>query len=147
MFGEDKGGEIWLTVFWFEGRIFREGEVGGMAGGAICVEVRLEVVLEVRRGDEAKGRGEGGTEFKSGAMILGGSLFEEDTRGRWTCSDRIREGSCPLPVALLTRPPPRPFNVVAWRYETKGADAISLVVAMFDWQGHVQPFTLGVQPR
>lgn len=129
-----------MTVFWFEGRIFREGEVGGIAGGAICVEVRLEVVLEVRRGDEAKGRGEGGTEFKSGAMILGESLFEEDTRGCWNCSDRIQEGSCqpgPLPVALLTRTPSRPFNVVALRYETKGAGAISLVVAMFDWQGHV----------
>jgi hypothetical protein len=82
MFGEDKGGEIWLTAFWFEGRMFREGEVGGIAGGAICVDVRLEVVLEVRRGDEAKGRGEGGTEFKSGAMVLGESLLE-DRRCLW----------------------------------------------------------------
>lgn len=49
--------------------MFREGEVGGRGGGAICWEVRLEVVLEVRRGDEARGRGEGGTELRSGAMI------------------------------------------------------------------------------
>jgi hypothetical protein len=33
------------------------------------VEVRLEVVLDVRRGDEARGLGEGGTEFKSGAIL------------------------------------------------------------------------------
>jgi hypothetical protein len=39
-----------------------------MVGGAICCDVRLEVVLEVRRGEEARGRGEGGTELRSGAM-------------------------------------------------------------------------------
>ena len=33
------------------------------------MEVRLEVFLEVRRGDEAKGRGDGGIVFKSGAML------------------------------------------------------------------------------
>lgn len=82
--GEDKGGGIWLTACWFEGRMFREGAVGEVAVGevacgAIWVEVRLEVVLEVRRGDEAKGRGEGGTEFKSGAMALGEGLCENDS--------------------------------------------------------------------
>jgi len=56
--------------------MFKDGEVGGIAGGAICVEVRLEVVLEARSGDEANGRGEGGTEFKSGAMILAEKLLE-----------------------------------------------------------------------
>jgi hypothetical protein len=58
-----------LTALWFEGRIFKDGEVGGIVGGAIWVEVRLEVVLDVRRGDEARGLGEGGTEFKSGAIL------------------------------------------------------------------------------
>lgn len=67
--GEARGGDIWLTALWFEGRILKKGEEGGRAGGGICCEVRLEVVLEVRRGEEAKGRGEGGTLFRSGAMI------------------------------------------------------------------------------
>jgi hypothetical protein len=49
--------------------MFSDGEVGGIEGGAICVEVRLEVLLEVRRGDEARGRGEGGIVFRSGAMV------------------------------------------------------------------------------
>lgn len=69
MLGEAKGGDVWLTVLWFEGRMLKEGEEGGIAGGGICWEVRLEVVLDVRRGDEAKGRGDGGTLFRSGAMI------------------------------------------------------------------------------
>ena len=49
--------------------MFKDGEVGGIAGGCICWEVLLEVVLDVRRGEEARGRGDGGTEFKSGAML------------------------------------------------------------------------------
>jgi len=48
-----------------------EGEDGGRGGGAICWEVRLEVVLDVRCGDPAGGLGEGGTELRSGAMIGG----------------------------------------------------------------------------
>lgn len=44
-----------------------EGE--GRAGGGIAWDGRLEVVLEVRRGDGAMGRGDGGTELRSGAMI------------------------------------------------------------------------------
>jgi hypothetical protein len=62
--GEAKGGDIWLIVLWFEGRIFREGETGVRRGGCICWDVRREAVLEA-----PKGRGEGGTEFRSGAMI------------------------------------------------------------------------------
>ena len=49
--------------------MLKEGEDGGRGGGGICWEVLLEVVLEVRRGDAARGRGEGGTELRSGAMI------------------------------------------------------------------------------
>jgi hypothetical protein len=33
--GDAKGGEVWLTALWFEGRIFKDGEVGGIVGGAI----------------------------------------------------------------------------------------------------------------
>ena len=54
-----------------------DGEVRGRGGGAICCEVRLEVVLDVRRGDEARGRGEGGTVLRSGAMVLSGWLSQE----------------------------------------------------------------------
>jgi len=68
MLGEAKG-EIWLMAFWFDGRIFKEGEVGGIVDGAICVDVRLEFVLEVRRGEDS-GRGDEGTVFRSGGMAL-----------------------------------------------------------------------------
>jgi hypothetical protein len=61
----ERGRGIWLTALWFEGRMFSEGEVGGSIDGAICCEVRLEVVL----GEAIIGRGEGGTEFRSGAMF------------------------------------------------------------------------------
>lgn len=69
------------------------GEVGGRGGGAICCEVRLEVVLDVRRGDEARGRGEGGTVLRSGAMVLSGMLSQEVTEdvvieGRETCREK-----------------------------------------------------------
>lgn len=63
-----------MITLWFEGRIFREGEIGP-AGGPICCEARLEAVLELRRGDEARGLGDGGTEFKSGAILLLGTIW------------------------------------------------------------------------
>jgi hypothetical protein len=51
----------------------RAGEDSGIVGGGGIWEVRLEVGLDVRRGDvpleEAKGRGEGGTLFRSGAIL------------------------------------------------------------------------------
>jgi hypothetical protein len=58
--------------------MFNEGEVGGIEGGAIWVEVRLEVFLGVRRGTEGSGRGEGGIVFRSGAMasVVGCSTGE-----------------------------------------------------------------------
>lgn len=65
-----------MTAFWFEGRILKDGEVGGRGGGAICCEVLLEVVLEVRRGDEARGLGDGGTELRSGAIFRELNVFE-----------------------------------------------------------------------
>jgi hypothetical protein len=46
MFGEANGGDVWLIALWFEGRMFREGEVGGIAGVAICWEALREAVLE-----------------------------------------------------------------------------------------------------
>jgi len=48
--------------------MFNEGEAGGRVGAAIWAEVRLDMLLEVRRGDEARGRGDSGSVFKSGAM-------------------------------------------------------------------------------
>jgi hypothetical protein len=80
--------------------MFNEGEVGGIAGGAICVEVRLEVFLEVRRGDEAKGRGDGGIVFKSGAMVSWQTAQRENNKCR---NDRGQEGlvSLVLPPWLL----------------------------------------------
>ena len=55
---------MWLTTAWFEGRMLRDGEVGGSVGGGICWEVRLEAVLDVRRGDNAGG----GRELRSGIL-------------------------------------------------------------------------------
>lgn len=40
-----------------------------MGGDAICCDARRDGFLDVRRGDEVTGRGEGGTEFRSGAII------------------------------------------------------------------------------
>ena len=57
-----------MTAFWFEGRMLKKEDDGGRAGG-ICCEVRLEAVLDVRRGEDANGRGEGGTLFRSGAIF------------------------------------------------------------------------------
>jgi hypothetical protein len=65
-----------LTAFWFEGRILKDGEEGGRVGGAICCEVRLEADLDVRRGDEARGLGDGGTELRSGAIFACGFCSE-----------------------------------------------------------------------
>lgn len=51
----------------------KAGEERGRAAGGGIWEVRLEVGLDVRRGDvpldEAKGRGESGTLFRSGAIL------------------------------------------------------------------------------
>ena len=69
MFGEAKGGEdVWFTALWFEGRMLTDGEDRGRAGGGIW-DVRLDVGLDVRRGEEAKGRGDGGTLLRSGAIF------------------------------------------------------------------------------
>jgi len=59
-----------------------------MGGGAICCEALLEVGSEVIRGVEeeaAGGRGEGGTEFRSGAIAVidseeTGQIHIEDLR-------------------------------------------------------------------
>ena len=48
----------------------------GRGGGAICCEALLEAGTEVIRGEEeeaASGRGEGGTELRSGAIGVIGS--------------------------------------------------------------------------
>lgn len=49
--------------------MLKDGEEGGRAGRTICCEVRREAVPDVRRGDEARGLGDGGTEFRSGAIL------------------------------------------------------------------------------
>lgn len=56
----------------------REGEVGGMAGGAMSCEVRLEAVLglEVRRGDDAEAVGGPGTRGEAGTVLRSGILGE-----------------------------------------------------------------------
>ena len=69
--------------------MFNEGEVGGRVGGPIWVEVRLEMLLEVRRGDEAKGRGDGGIVFKSGAMV---SVTDSQRRNKECFSNRKDRG-------------------------------------------------------
>lgn len=51
----------------------------GRCGGAICWEVRLEAVREEMCGVDADGLGEGGTELRSGAILLKAEgLWEED---------------------------------------------------------------------
>jgi hypothetical protein len=59
-----------LTTVWFEGKILRDGEVGPSGiGDAICCDILWDGFCEVRRGDEARGRGDGGTELRSGAIV------------------------------------------------------------------------------
>jgi hypothetical protein len=56
-----------------DGRMLRAGDARGRFGGGICCEVLRDEVIdafEVSRGEEASGRGDGGTELRSGAMIL-----------------------------------------------------------------------------
>jgi hypothetical protein len=56
--------------------MLKEGEPGGRAGGGICWEARLEVVREVRRGDEAK-------LLRSGAIVHAeGGSEEAGLKGR-----------------------------------------------------------------
>jgi hypothetical protein len=88
--GDAKGGEVWLTTAWFEGRMLKDSEVGGRAGGGICWEVRLEAVLDVRRGDDAGGgRGDAGTELRSGILNVGMRVRESvemvKMQSRQTC--------------------------------------------------------------
>jgi hypothetical protein len=64
--GDTIGALVLFTAFWFDGNTFNPGDDSGRGGGAICCEALLE--LEVMRGEGAMGRGEGGTEFRSGAM-------------------------------------------------------------------------------
>jgi hypothetical protein len=48
----------------------------GRGGGAICCEALLEAGSEVMRGEDEeppRGRGERGTEFRSGAIAITGS--------------------------------------------------------------------------
>ena len=74
------------------------------------MEVRLEGFLEVRRGDEAKGRGDGGIVFKSGAMVFGGRLLNERIRDaeRIVARRYCQPGPFPFPVFLVSG---TPFNV------------------------------------
>lgn len=67
---EDARTDGGLTALWFEGRMLNCGEESGRAGGAICWEVRLEVVLETRGDDATMGLGDAGTEFRSGAIVV-----------------------------------------------------------------------------
>jgi hypothetical protein len=48
--------------------MLKEGEESGRVGGGIW-EVRLEVGRDVRRGEAARGRGDGGTLLRSGAIL------------------------------------------------------------------------------
>lgn len=74
LIGDIKGG-VAVTALWFEGRILREVVDMGGFGEDIAWEVRREEVRDVRRGEAiiSWGLGDGGTEFRSGAMTLKGS--------------------------------------------------------------------------
>ncbi len=63
-----------LTALWLDGRTLIAES--GKGGGAICCEALLEGGSEVMRGEEeeaASGRGERGTELRSGAIAVMGS--------------------------------------------------------------------------
>lgn len=100
--------------------MLKEDVEEGIAGGSICWEVRLEVVLEVRRGDEARGRGDGGTEFKSGAIFVLESWEVNKKKmkaQRWGGEIKRRENSSSL-ITLIWQDNVVPC-VFALRYRTK----------------------------
>lgn len=65
--------EAAMNAFIFEGKMLGTGAESGRIGGdAICCEARREVEGPATRGDCETGRGDGGTELRSGAMVIGG---------------------------------------------------------------------------
>lgn len=56
----------------------------GAGGGGICWDGRLDVVVLGCWEEVASGRGDGGTEFRSGAMVLASRKCENaDARALW----------------------------------------------------------------
>lgn len=66
-----------MNAFVFEGRMFGTGGESGTVGGdeGICCDARRDEGVPVTRGDICEmGRGDGGTELRSGAMVVVGSV-------------------------------------------------------------------------
>jgi hypothetical protein len=71
--GDIDGWLALITVGWLDGRMLRDGDAIGRVGGGICCEVLRDEGIEefeVTRGEEARGLGDGGTELRSGAIML-----------------------------------------------------------------------------
>ena len=75
-----------LTMLWFDGRMLTEAELDeeGTGGGPICWAA-------ARRSTDARAWGDGGTELRSGILLvrLGSSRFKLG----WRIADRISDGS------------------------------------------------------
>lgn len=72
--------EAAMNALVFEGRILGTGAARGKIGGVrICCDARREVgAVPVTRGDCEVGCGDGGTELRSGAMLI--ASFDRDSR-------------------------------------------------------------------
>jgi hypothetical protein len=66
------GCEAAINAFVLEGKMLGTGADSGIVGGdTICCDARREVGVPVTRGDCCEiGRGDGGTELRSGAMVV-----------------------------------------------------------------------------
>lgn len=70
--GDAIGAPILLTALWFEGKMLSAER--GRGGGAICWDALLEGGNDAIRGEGvARGRGDGGTELRSGAIAVFGN--------------------------------------------------------------------------
>ena len=78
--GREDEEPAWLTMLWFEGRIFSDGELGTGGGGICCDDAR-----------RAKIWGDGGTVLRSGMVIILSDM----------CSRRCREQGRPVETSFV----------------------------------------------
>ena len=88
---DDADVESGFTAFWFDGRMFNDGDNGAGGGGICCCCCCCCCWVDCRR-DAASGRGDGGTELRSGIAsraCIGLEIREmRAAESSWTCISR-----------------------------------------------------------